>query len=117
VTAVRRLRWTEQAVDQLGAITEYVSRSSPVYAEQLIQRITQRLEQVRVFPESGSRVPEAAPPDVRQVIESPYRVIYRVQGEAIEVIAIFMVVEMFNQPTLGNRAPAIGVAADGGAME
>ena len=88
MTAVRRLRWTEQAVDQLGAIAEYVSRSSPVYAEQLVQRITQRLEQVRVFPESGSHVPEAATPDVRQVIEWPYRIIYRARAEAIEVVAI-----------------------------
>ena len=88
MTAVRRIRWTEQAVDQLGAIAEYVSRSSPIYAEQLVQRITQRLEQVRVFPESGSRVPEAATPDVRQVMEWPYRVIYRAEAEAIEVVAI-----------------------------
>jgi toxin ParE1/3/4 len=88
VSAPRRLRWTEQAVDQLGAIAEYVSRSSPIYAEQLVERITQRLEQVRVFPESGGRVPEAATSDVRQVLEWPYRVIYRPNADAIEVIAI-----------------------------
>ena len=35
-----RLRWTEQAVSQLGAIAEYIGRSSPVYAEQVIARIT-----------------------------------------------------------------------------
>jgi toxin ParE1/3/4 len=88
VSNVRRLRWTEQAVDQLGAIAEYVSRTSPVYAEQLIQRIVHRLEQVRVFPDSGSPVAEASSPEVRQVIEWPYRVIYRLRHDAIEVLAI-----------------------------
>ncbi|MGQ0649370.1 MAG: type II toxin-antitoxin system RelE/ParE family toxin [Gemmatimonadaceae bacterium] len=88
MTPVRRLRWTEQAVDQLGAIAEYVSRSSPIYAEQLIQRIVHRLEQVRVFPDSGSPVLEASIPDVRQVIEWPYRILYRPRTETIEVLAI-----------------------------
>ena len=83
-----RLRWTEQAVDQLGAIAEYVSRSSPVYAEQLVQRITDRLEQVRVFPASGGVVAEAAAPEVRQVLVWPYRIIYRPRHEVIEVLAI-----------------------------
>ncbi len=84
----RRLRWTEQAVDQLGAIAEYVSRSSPVYAEQLIQRIIERLEQVRAFPGSGGAVSETAAPEVRQVLEWPYRIIYRPHHDVIEVLAI-----------------------------
>jgi plasmid stabilization system protein ParE len=84
----RRLRWTEQAVDQLGAIAEYVSRSSPVYAEQLVQRLVHRLEQVRAFPESGAPVPEAAAHAVRQVLEWPYRIIYRPRSDVIEVLAV-----------------------------
>jgi toxin ParE1/3/4 len=88
VSEKRRLRWTEQAVDQLGAIAEYVSRSSPVYAEQLVQRIVSRLDQVVVFPASGSAVPEAASAEVRQVLEWPYRIIYRPRHDAIEVLAI-----------------------------
>lgn len=88
MTESRRLRWTEQAVDHLGAIAEYVSRSSPIYAEQLVQRIVHRLDQVRAFPESGSVVAEAASPSVRQVIEWPYRIIYRHRADVIEVLAI-----------------------------
>ena len=54
-----RLRWTEHAVSQLSAIAEYVSLSSPVYAEQMLDRIVLRLRQLEQFPESGRRVPEA----------------------------------------------------------
>ena len=46
-----RLRWTEQAVSQLGAIAEFISLSSPVYAEQVVERILMRLRQVQQFPE------------------------------------------------------------------
>ena len=53
------LRWTEQAVNRLSAIAEYVSLASPIYAEQVVERIGFRLRQAQMFPESGRQVPEA----------------------------------------------------------
>ena len=82
------LRWTEQAVDQLGAIADYISLASPLYAERVIERIVARLEQARRFPQSGRAVPEWRDPQIREFIESPYRLIYRPGVEAIEVLAI-----------------------------
>ena len=82
------LRWTEQAVNQLGAIAEYISLASPIYAEQVIERLIARLRQAQDFPASGRHVPEAGQTNLREVIEAPYRVIYRVAPSAIEVIAI-----------------------------
>ena len=46
------------------------------------------LRQVQQFPESGRQVPEAGNAEVRELIESPYRIIYRVRQEAIEILAI-----------------------------
>ena len=59
---MRALRWTAHAVAQLAAVAEYVSLSSPVYAEHLVDRIGRRLEQAREFPESGRVVPEFTRP-------------------------------------------------------
>ena len=84
----RPLRWTEQATSQLAAIAEYISVSSPVYAEQVVERVTRRLEQAQRFPESGRTVPEYEHPDVRELVEPPYRLIYRVRPDAIEVLSI-----------------------------
>lgn len=39
------LRWTEQAIMQLVAIAEYIAVSSPVYAEQVVDRVARRLAQ------------------------------------------------------------------------
>ena len=47
------LRWTEHAVDDLSTIAEYVSLSSPINAEQLVDRIARQLEQACAHPESG----------------------------------------------------------------
>jgi toxin ParE1/3/4 len=82
------LRWTEQAVNQLGAIAEYISLASPIYAEQVVERLIARLRQAQDFPALGRHVPEGGGADLRELIESPYRVIYRVAPSAIEVIAI-----------------------------
>lgn len=83
-----RLRWTEQAVDQLTAIAEFISITSPIYAEHAVDRIVRRLEQVKKFPESGRVVPEYDQSDIRELIEPPYRLIYRWRGEAVDVLAI-----------------------------
>jgi toxin ParE1/3/4 len=82
------LRWTEQATQQVEAIAEYVSVSSPVYAEQVVERIVVRLRQVQEYPESGRLVPEAPNVDIRELVEPPYRLIYRVRSETVEILAI-----------------------------
>ena len=85
---MRALRWSEHAVAQLAAVAEYVSLSSPVYAEHLVDRIARRLDQAREFPESGRVVPEFARGEIRELIESPYRLVYRVRPDAIEVLSV-----------------------------
>ena len=64
------LRWTEQAVEQLGAIAAAISLASPVYAERVIERLVTRLEQARHFPQSGRAVPEWHDPEIRELVEA-----------------------------------------------
>jgi len=84
----RRLRWTEHAATQLGAIAEYLGLASPVYAEQVIDRVVRRLEQAVAYPESGRAVPELGQDTVRELIEPPYRLIYQVDAASITVLSI-----------------------------
>ena len=84
----KRLRWTEHAILQLESLAEYVSLASPIYAEQLVDRIVSRLKQAITYPESGRVVPEYAEPNVRELIEGPYRIIYHMSGDAIEILSI-----------------------------
>lgn len=84
----RRLRWTEQAVEQLGAIADYISLSSPVYAERVVERVAVSIERALEYPDIGHRVPELDAPEIRQLVEWPYRIIYRRHPDAIEILAI-----------------------------
>ena len=83
-----RVHWTNRALDHLLAIHEYVAQNSEIYAERLVDRLTRRSEQIGLFPQSGRMVPEYKRADIREVIERPYRIIYRVKEDQIDVLSV-----------------------------
>jgi addiction module RelE/StbE family toxin len=82
------VHWTDTAVAHLVAIYERIAQDAPVYAQRMIDRLTRRSEQIATFPESGRMVPEYAAPDIREVIEGPYRIIYRIKVDQIDILAV-----------------------------
>jgi len=83
-----RVHWTNTATEHLVAIYEYIARDSQDYALRMVDRITARSEQVAMHPQSGRMVPEYQHEHVREVIESPYRIIYRILEDRIDVVAV-----------------------------
>ena len=77
-----------RAYQQLWAIHDYVAQTSPNYAKRLVDRLTRRSEQIGTFPMSGRAVPEYQVPQVREVIEGVYRIIYYIRPDQIDVIAV-----------------------------
>jgi plasmid stabilization system protein ParE len=80
--------WTPAAVRHLADIHQYIAANSPRFAQAMIDRITARSAQLATFPKSGAVVAEYAEPDIREIIEGSYRIIYRVVGDAVEVLAV-----------------------------
>jgi toxin ParE1/3/4 len=80
--------WTPRASRELRSIHEHISKDSVVYANRTAARIIDRLDQIAEFPYSGREVPELGVRNVREVIEPPYRIIYRLKGEGLHVVAI-----------------------------
>jgi len=83
-----RVVWTETALSHLTDIYEYIARDSTRYAKRTVDRITARSRQIATHPESAAVVAEYADPTIREVIEGPYRVIYRVQPATVVVLAV-----------------------------
>ena len=82
------VEWTDAALEQLWAIHEYLAQSSPEYAQRVVDRLTRRTQQIRSFPLSGRVVPEFNAPQIREVIEGPYRIIYYIKPDQIDVLAV-----------------------------
>lgn len=80
--------WAETAADQLRAVRDYLSRSSPAYAQALVNRIIARTEALDGQPRFGAEVPEYGDESIREVFEHPYRIIYRVTGDDVQVVAV-----------------------------
>jgi toxin ParE1/3/4 len=80
--------WTQTALEHLVSIYEHIARDSPRYALRMVDRITARSMQIARFPQSGRSVPEYDVPEIRELIEGQYRLIYRIQQDRIEVIAV-----------------------------
>lgn len=83
-----RVHWTDNAISHLLDIYEYIARDSSIYAKRMVDRLTRRSEQIAIFPMSGRKVPEYEADDIREIIEKPYRIIYRIKPEQIDVLAI-----------------------------
>jgi plasmid stabilization system protein ParE len=83
-----RVIWSEAALLHLAAIQQYISQTSPLYAAGVIERIWHRGGQLAQFPDSGREVPEYRQPDIREIIQGSYRVIYRRRSDVIEVLAV-----------------------------
>lgn len=83
-----KVHWTDNAIDHLSNIYEYIALNSPTYARRMVDRITRRSEQISEVPLSGRKVPEYESKDIRELYEKPYRIIYRIKPDQIDVIAV-----------------------------
>jgi plasmid stabilization system protein ParE len=80
--------WTENAIVHVQGIYDYISRTSEVYARRVVDRLTRRSQQIAIFPESGRTVPELEIPQIREVIEGPFRIIYLIKSDQIDILAV-----------------------------
>ena len=83
-----KVHWTENAISHLIAIYDYIAQDSPFYAQRMVDRLTRRSQQLVDFPRSGRMVPEYETEDIRELIEKPYRLIYRISPDGIEILAV-----------------------------
>jgi len=81
--------WTEEAQAHLDGIHRYIERDAPFYAKQVVDKLTRRSEQLIAHPRSGRIVPKYDNPELRELIVFPYRLVYRLKPDRIDVIAVF----------------------------
>ena len=53
-----KVYWTQNAIEHLVNIYEYIALNSPTYAKRMADKITRRSEQIANHPFSGRKVPE-----------------------------------------------------------
>ncbi len=88
--AVRRRRvvWSQRARDAVDEAVAYIGQDAPDAARRLLEGIVGAARSLDTLSERGRIVPELAEPTFRELLVSPYRLIYRVDAEQVTVIAL-----------------------------
>ena len=82
------VRWTDQAVADLQAIREFITRDSPRYGRLVAERLFTATERLETLTLSGRIVPELGRDDVREIIVGEYRLVYKVSTGAVIMLTI-----------------------------
>jgi toxin ParE1/3/4 len=86
----RAMTFSASAVADLEAIRAWHrDQQAPDVGNRLLEEIISQVERLADFPESGRIVPEFGIANLREIIDAPFRIVYRLDGNKIKVIRIW----------------------------
>lgn len=80
--------WTRRARYRLQQILEYIAEDQPVNAERWVNMLIDRGDSLKDLPERGRMVPEYHDPEIREILEGAYRIIYRLHSERVDILTV-----------------------------
>lgn len=85
-----KVYWTVYARQRLREIKTYLDDKAPAVTQKTITSIVKRSQTLGALPKIGRQVPEYRRADIRQVLERPYRLVYRIveDKERIDVLTV-----------------------------
>lgn len=84
------IRFAESAVADLEEIRLwYAEQSVPDVGERFIAEIFQRIEALGTHPELGRIVPEFDQPFLRELIQPPFRIVYRHDPGKVRIVRVW----------------------------
>lgn len=80
--------WSDFAIEKVTEIAEYINRDKPQITEKWVASIFDRVKQLESFPKSGRVVPEVNRSNIREIFFGNYRIIYRIEKKAINILTV-----------------------------
>jgi plasmid stabilization system protein ParE len=78
-------------LSDLFELYQYVAvKDGKQRARELVEKIEKNARDLQEFPERGHQLPELAAmgiQDVQEIVVSPYRILYKMQGESVYILA------------------------------
>ena len=83
-----RLRWTEDAINDIASIRSYIEKDKPQAAKAVVKRILAATEKLIEHPDTGrpGRIPGTRE---LTIVNTPYIIPYRVRGDFIDLLRVF----------------------------
>ncbi|MFA6414045.1 MAG: type II toxin-antitoxin system RelE/ParE family toxin [Syntrophales bacterium] len=83
-----KIVWSPLAVDRASEIADYIAQDKPSSAENWINTVFSKVEELKSSPEIGRIVPEIRNKQFRELIYGNYRIIYRIEKKQISILTI-----------------------------
>jgi len=87
-----RVQWAEAAARDLEELVSFIAMDSELDADRVLSRLEARSATLESSPGRGRLVPELARFGMRtwrELVVRPYRLIYRIEGDTVNVLAVF----------------------------
>ncbi len=80
--------WSPAALEDVESLAEYIARDSEFYAGAVVDKILDTAARLKDFPLAGRMVPELGDENLRERFVYSYRLIYRLEPNAITILAV-----------------------------
>ena len=88
----KAITFAESAVKDLDDLRSwYAYQQIPAVGKKLIGEILSLIERLGAFPESGRIVPEFRIANLREIIYSPFRIIYRLDENKVRIVRVWRI--------------------------
>ncbi len=87
--------WTGPAKRDLEEIIGYIADDNPGAASRVAKRIITHTRQLRKHPLSGPYAPEIETNIIRQIVEPPCRIFYKVVGKKVYILHVLRFERLF----------------------
>jgi toxin ParE1/3/4 len=95
------IAFAESAVKDLEEIRNwYIDQQVPAVGERLLKEIISQVERLADFPESGRVVPEFGVKNLREIIYSPFRIVYRLDKSRVRIVRVWRGERQLDIPAL-----------------
>ena len=86
-----KVEWARPAHLDLIEMAEFIAVERPGVARKIVQKIRDRVSNLKISPERGRVVPELAAHGIvqyRELVVSPWRVLYRVDATVVYILLV-----------------------------
>jgi toxin ParE1/3/4 len=95
----RVITFTLSAVKDLEEIKAwYIDQQVPDVGERLLGEMVSQVERLAAFPESGRIVPEFGIAHLREIVHSPFRIVYRLDKMRVRIVRVWRSERLLKMP-------------------
>ncbi|HET9679714.1 MAG TPA: type II toxin-antitoxin system RelE/ParE family toxin [Gammaproteobacteria bacterium] len=88
--ALIEIELAQSALNDLAEIQAwYIEQGAPTVGDKLVRKVLKRISVLASHPELGRIVPEFEQPFLRELIEPPFRVVYRANSNRVSIVRVW----------------------------